>query len=476
MRDGKLITVLKTFDSKQFKRLLSFAQSPYFNKNTEIVSFLTVLFKIYPDWEEIKLEEEYLYKKTFPHSPFDKKRLYYLRSYTLTLLEQFLVHEAVETEPFEASYKLLKFYQKHQLNDYFEQSYEQMQQLLAKTPVNNDSTNYNRFLLAWEGVHYQLRSKERAGNLNLTETHHYLDIFYFLNKLSLHISGLSFAYIGHSSENQGIDLSQILAIIPQTPHLATHHSLRFLYNYVNLLLFPNHSEHQEKAWESLNEDHKQLPLETIKGLYAMLRNFYISQINKGDVKASQRLFEIYDKQLQNGFLLNEKQEIPLATFQNIATLGLKLRHFEWVKAFIEKYSKYLENTDNNSVNVLHFVWAKYHFEIGKYTEVLKYLHQITEFAHHLLDIQARKLLMQTYYELEDIESVLVQVNSFRVYLSRNQNLTEDRKRTYQNFAAAMNKLALTDFLQAAKKKQSYQFIQKMEDFAEKAWFLGKIVL
>lgn len=55
MHDSKLIQLLKTLEARQLSRLEIYLDSPYFNKNTDILSFFQYLRRFAPggptaDW------------------------------------------------------------------------------------------------------------------------------------------------------------------------------------------------------------------------------------------------------------------------------------------------------------------------------------------------------------------------------------------------------------------------------------------
>ena len=194
---------------------------------------------------------------------------------------------------------------------------------------------------------------------------------------------------------------------------------------------------------------------------------------KGEEEAVEKLFTIYNLQIEEGLIFDKEQTISIFNFKNIANVGLKLKKYEWTKDFIENYQGFLPQTQKE--DTLAYIWAEYFFEIKNWKEVLKFLFQIKDYPDSFFDINSRKLLIKTYYELSEIENVLNSLNSFRTYLYRNQKISANHKRSYLNFASAMTKLALLDWQDKQKVQTFLLLIGEMDNFNEKVWFQEKIL-
>ena len=472
MRNVKLISTLKLLTIKQLKRLLEFSQSPYFNKQTEVTDFLSFLIKQHPHWEEKKLQDEYIFKKMYPKQVFDKDKLYYLRSNTLKLVEKFIFWEEIEKDSFQQDYQLLRFYNQHREQAYFEQSYKNLAQNLVQSPIKDGELAYRQFLLAWQQAEHQFQHTQRTHDLGLNEVHQQLDAFYVLNKLSLFLSTFSLKKVIAIPEVETLEVRDLLAFVENNTALKTHLTIRLLVAHLLLFLYPENEIYFQQATELLFSSKKSLPPTMLSALTTHLRNYYIAAMNQGKSGGIQALFQIYQFQIEEGTIFNEKKEILSANFRNVVVVGLQLKKQEWIKNFISEYADFLPT--HQKEDVLAYCWAKYYFEVQEFAEVLKYLNQAEHFPDVFFDLHTRKLLMQTYYELGEIENVVNLLNTFRVYLSRNQKLSEERKAPFLQFASAMNRLIQMDFSDAQKTSAFCTLIAKMERFAEKNWFEEKI--
>lgn len=359
MRNIKLISLLKTFTIRELKNLLLFSESPYFNKNAEITLFLSSCIKAYPNWEEKKISEEFLFKKVYPNEKFDKEKIYHLRSHTLKLVEKFILHESVESNKFMLQQELVKHYRKHNIQEYFEQEYKNTEKLLASDPRDDGEKNYQHFLLSWEWVQNQAQISLRTNDMGLNEVHQYLDIFYVINKLSLFLSSLSLKKVIQVKEIDTIELTHLLQLVDGSKFIRKNPTIHLLSINIKLLLYPNEEQHLVEANELLFSNEKILPKDAFIGLSTHLRNHYIAQMNKGEQGAVENLLKIYKLQLKDELLFNEKGEILGASFRNIVAVAITLKEYKWVKEFIEKYQHFLPLTQKE--DILAYSWAKYFF-------------------------------------------------------------------------------------------------------------------
>ncbi|MFN0202673.1 MAG: hypothetical protein ACKVTZ_14205, partial [Bacteroidia bacterium] len=213
--------------------------------------------------------------------------------------------------------------------------------------------------------------------------------------------------------------------------------------------------------------------------YNYLRNYATININKGKTHFEVIALTLYKQQIKNGTLYNANKYLAVYTYKNIVTIALRQKEYEWVNGFIETHKSYLSSEIQESLYA--YCKAKYYFELKEYAQILPLLQQVIYPSHAvLLEIGARKLLMQTYYELEEWESLLSHINSLRVYLHRIHSISQDKKlrnRNFVNFLAHL--VAASTYLEEPikQKKQLLKLEKNLADLvliSEKNWLSTKL--
>ena len=66
MKKSKLISVLQAFDREDLKRFGEFLDSPYFNKNKELVRLYALLRKQAPGFPESRVDRYFIWRQLYP--------------------------------------------------------------------------------------------------------------------------------------------------------------------------------------------------------------------------------------------------------------------------------------------------------------------------------------------------------------------------------------------------------------------------
>jgi hypothetical protein len=193
----------------------------------------------------------------------------------------------------------------------------------------------------------------------------------------------------------------------------------------------------EAMVDALEENRFFFSPEEARAMYKYAQNYCLRKINLGAQNYQDRLFQLYQQLLQNQLiLLNGK--LAHTDYKNIVTLGLKLKAFDWVKAFIQEYQSIL--MEPNAQNAYSYGLAAYHSETGNDGEAIKLLNKI-DYTDIFYQISARLLLVHIYYERGDTDSLLYQISSFKQYLKRNQEIESERRKSHLEFLRFARKVA-----------------------------------
>ena len=172
-------------------------------------------------------------------------------------------------------------------------------------------------------------------------------------------------------------------------------------------------------------------------MYNQYKNYCLIRINQGDQAFLDKLFELYQYQLERGLLL-EEGVLSEWNYKNIVAAGIRLRQFEWVRKFIEDYKDSL--TPEFKDNAYRFNLASYHLAMEEHHEAMLLLREV-EYSDLRYNLGAKTMLLQSYYELQEYEPLVSLTESFRQVLMRDKTMSENFRKGYYNLFRFTRKAA-----------------------------------
>lgn len=443
-------------------RFNEFVHSPYLHKHEATRRLCAYLSQIFPRFNEKYLEPEVVFEKVFPGQPFDGQQLALVSTYLLRQLVRFWkVEHAISEGLFENDAPLLHTLQARDVLDAYLPVFDAACHALAEGDRGDlDVDGLRRqAALALELDRCALELGKLQHNF-LAERQRFLDAAWLIEKLrdacelvqrsqllatSAPSSRLLDAVVGRLSEEIPAELDRPL--------------LRIYLMLYRLLSGDSGIGYRDVAAvvESIQDE---IGTGELRSIFNHLQNYCIAMINKGDATYLDELFKLYLSQLdrklffENGFL-------PEWHYKNIVTTGLRLGQMDWVLHFIEAYRQYLD--PKVADNAYRFNLANWHYHQGNLTRVMELLNEV-EYTDLRYSLDAKAMLLRTYYDLDEEEALLALTESFRRYIGRNRTLSDFQKKGYFNllkftrraFRLKMNK----GIIKPSKWKHSFALLER----------------
>jgi hypothetical protein len=239
---------------------------------------------------------------------------------------------------------------------------------------------------------------------------------------------------------------------------------------LNLYIDSANEENYFSLRQSVSENNPLFPKKELAEIYSTMINYCSLQINKGNSKFLAQLFDFYKEVVSQDILLEDQSFSPYH-FKNIVVIGLRLKEFNWIEAFINDYAPLLP--ENQRDNSLSFNLAQLYFYQKKYDLVIKTL-QSVEYDDYIYNLNSKTMLICTYYDTGETDALFFLFDSFRAFLNRNNDIPEARKELYRNFVSFSKKLArLTPKDEKAKQKLTFE-LEQTTNIASKNWLLEKL--
>ena len=205
-------------------------------------------------------------------------------------------------------------------------------------------------------------------------------------------------------------------------------------------------------------------------MYLTAQNYCAYQINLGNLKYYKELFGIYKTLIEKEIILSNGK-IAAGNYKNIITVGLQVDEAEWVESFIKDYTDALPKA--NQDNDRNYNLAKVYFHQKHYGKVIEQLREV-EYKSLVYVLGGKLMLLKTYYELKEDFALDSLIDSFRIYLRRNQKISRDVRQQYLNVLRFIKKLATTAPYSKVSLAKTKEQIHQCKALADKQWLLEKV--
>lgn len=466
MEKTKLVQLLKTFDSKELRAFGDFVLSPFYNKNREISDLYFFLKKMaIKGYPEQKLRKSYVSQIILPKEEYDEKRFNHLISQLLKLAEQFIGLNEFEGEGVIPEYFILKGYVKKGLEKNYNQILRRAKQKLDRYPHRDAQYYYQEFLLANVQEQFYSTKNIRTFDESLQGASDALDKYFFSLKLKF-LVGMLDRESQLSEKYQHNFMDEVINYISEQnfKEVAPIH----IYHTLLLTFIDKEQDQYFDQLKYLLDDIKEkFSQKETKEIFYGAINYCVRKIRTGNREYAEQLLKLYEKGLEKEVLL-EDGVLSRFTFKNYVKLGLGLSKFDNVRDFVTNNYKRLPNQFREES--LYFSLADLYYHIKDYDKALIHLNQV-DFSDIYYVLGAKVMLLKIYYEKSEVEALLSLIQSFRIYLKRNQHLSENIKNTYLNFASLINELFKKGKEQSEKLKQS---IQQTTPLTDRSWLLQQL--
>jgi len=469
MLNKKLILSLNSLNMSEFNQFSKFVKSPIYNKH-EKVNLLFEFIKKNRKKPPEKLSDE---KRLFEYvldGVIDYPRLYTISHQLLNLLDEFLMWKEWKEEGNRYTY-LLQACRKRKLSFRYNDIIRKIQQKFS-TPKHIDSSYYfSRHHFEFDRLDLPEKHKRHISPYSSTYRDLTIDIdlVYFIEKLRA-VCHLKYLYPTLPIEDYFLEkvIDQIEGgkIETRPFHTLTlfYHCFRLIGSSVDLDEFIMVKDLFIKKFDILKASDK-------TNIATYLTDYSIRELNRGNRTILPHLLDLYSFQIERWVF--EGTEIPINIFNNVVTCGLLMGKYDWAESFIKKHASGLpEEHQNNakSINLAQVYWKK-----KNYIKVIDTLRDI-EYGNTKYDLISKKLLLCTYYELDEIEALYAIMESSRAFLHRNarKNIPRNIRKGYLDLIAIVKQLTRVLSNDSKAIEQLKSKVTSNNNIVGREWLLEKI--
>lgn len=469
MVSEKLHSILSALSKVERNRFRKYLLSPYLNEQPELIPFFDLLDRSLRDESFEKLDRKTVWQKLYPKKTYNDADMRRLSSDLGKVALDFLIAEAKDPDPVQEALALQRLLDKPGLKKHLAGVERKIQRSLENADGESPDYYLAGFQLHNNIVNRSTKYLTVAGFAeNLSSADHFLDCFYLTQKLELYIGWLMFK--GSRVAEKELALPNGFWEQLSEPRFQNVPLLLVYRQVVNCLDQPNEELHFRNLLESLEQQSARLAKTDLRKCYFIAQNYCALKINQGKAEYYRQVFEIFKKIIQKDILL-EEGVLSEGIFKNIITSGLGVKEYDWTERFIEDYSAFLPTPIRQ--NAYTFNLAYLYFHQKKYANVLELLRNV-EYNDVVYALGSKLILIQTYYELDEVMALDSLIESFRIFLRRNKVLSKNLKSEYLNYLFFVKKL---NMLHGMDKKAVSKFrdrVMSAKHPTYKRWVLEKI--
>lgn len=439
MIKSSLIAAIKTFSQKEIKEFGEFVNSPFFNKNANVIKLYEIIRKTYPDFEPSRLEKEKVFKKIFPSNPYKDSTMRLLMYYLFEVVEKFLAYSRFTSNGYIFKDNLLNELFERKLYKDFEKNIEVVLNEINNQDIRDAAHYKNKYIFAEHKLSYlaELYLGKYEKYLNTENIRHFSDnitYYYLISVLKYYAITLNTTYLYNvkfdTSVFENIFRNFNVEQFREVPLIIIY------YKVIMLFIMPEDEQNFYDLKDLIREHEKKIDKNTISDLYINLENYCHRKVRSGNLKFQRESQDIYILELQSGVYLIHGS-MPNSFFTSCVVGGCRLKEFEWVEKFIEKYSRELEESSRDSF--YNYGLSYLNNDLANYEKALEYLAKV-KFDEQYLKMDVRLLQCMIYYNLVwnlPLQSLL---DTFKKTIQNNKYITEGRKLLYIKFIKYLNQM------------------------------------
>lgn len=467
MKTSFLIQLLRALSPEDQPRLRKFLQSPYFNHRSDVL----ILYEFLLDYRKndyAGADKTALFARVYPGDLYDNRKMNHLVSDLTTLVERFFTFEEIRADEALMALRRCRALRKRGVVQLFERDLNLLERRHRENPYRDSAYFLYEYELqneryAWEAL------RTREAHVHIPKAAGALAGFFMLENLRWACTAQSVKAVSAVGREYAIPLSE--TVLSESVHIqeADNPALSLLRQAL-LTLGDNENEtHFQRLEELLHRYIHLLPPPQARDIFMAAINFAIRRHNRGEVQYTKAALALYREALDRN-VLTENGLLPKYTFINIFNLAQLGGERDWALAFIDRYRGLLPAADRE--NIHRYCLAGWHFRKGDYPQVLELLRSV-EFTEVFINLDVRKMLLRSYFELGEWPALDSLLDSFGAYLKRQKHIGYHRE-GYLNLIRFTKKLARAEGLPRARAKVLANRIRETKFVTEREWLLEKI--
>lgn len=439
-----LIEILRTFSKEELKKFGDFVNSPYFNKKTAVTKLLEMLKAYSPEYKDENLDRKLVWKKLFPGKEFNYGVMKNL-IYDLTkLVERFLEEEMFAVDEYRRGIYLLNSLGEKDLNKILESEYKAM---YSKTEASLHGPDKYENLAVLKWTHYSLLDNmDKKNQENIYEIAEFT-IYSFLITMFKIYNNIYADKFMHQSINyrslpvevlSELDFDNLIDSVKKNSE-KDYKVIRIYYDMFKALRENSNPDSYYTFKKNLTESDGLLMDYERRNLFSCLcTTLTYNESIKNKPEENNDIVKIMHL---NNLIIDENGSISIRDFSYGVRMAAMVKDTAFLEEFISTYTKALRPSAAENMKL--YGAAYLHFARGEFGKALELVNKIN------IDIKSFKfelknLQLMLFYELNDYDSLLYAMDSYKHYATGNKFVSEAVRKKIFRFVNYLNTMIMLD--------------------------------
>ncbi len=500
MQNSPIIQLLKSFNKSELRELLQFIQCKIFHTNGArsemVIRLFQKLISPPPTSRVLTPNRDQLCRELFGDTTSDVQNFTRHISQAVDLVKKYLVYQYNLKNSHKNNQSLLHVFQKRELSRHFSQLKNRLQNRLNNNERKDSEDFFLHYVVAKNSLLMrQVRNRRlRTEHRDFSNAVYNLDLFFILNQLDFACQAMNRKQVINLPQVNFPLLDSIIESLPSSDYF----NLPIVKMYWNTykLLHTEESSYYNALKELLLEYFEDISSHHQINLFAFIKNYYIQKINKGE---NQYYFEYWEISILQ---LKKQPIITIGTYKNLVTTAVMIAlqqekpDFSEAINFIQKYTKKLPPDLQEEAQTYAEAYVAFYqkdFQVVKQKLSTNKEPQNTDsnenekkpltiiiykFQDISYQIDARRLLVMTYFCLDEDNNFGKLHSNLSVFLSERRNDIPDLDLTKnRRFLAIIKKLFDLPLSKSERKTKLEKLKKEVEAaklISDRTWLLKQI--
>src|SRR5437773_3724756 len=333
MKKTKLTELLSGFSNPEIKKFKIFLNSPYFNNKLQFIRMFDILLPFHPNYENEKLNEEFLFCESFPGKKFSYVLFKNALSDLYDLAKTFLAAEVMIKDKLGTRNLFLRsIYTRDNLGQLIEKELN-----IAEHYFENESLEPSFF-----EQYYLFKKNEVEYYSNISrdklDESTYAEMESFFNMVLNNLLKYALWFEGNKIMLRSSEFRETMNSLVDGFYKVTSEKkpVNEIYYKILQLLITNDEKYYREIMEMLKDEDKFLNDESKRWVYQMIEPFLVQMVREGNTNYYRPQFELYKHCFETGLFDYDYAFAQGKLIVSVET-AIRVNEIEWIENRIEMY-------------------------------------------------------------------------------------------------------------------------------------------
>ena len=463
---SKTFEVLGKINSNELDGLVSFVGFEKPGIRRTVFDFLRHYTTERSRGEQVEWSRPEIHNLLFPKEPFDDKRIRYLLSdiHAIALLYIGYLEVRVDTHLMDS--KVSEALAKRNCTKAYSAHLTKLRRRSAENEELSPEAYFSQYRVGMTEAEWQLNHGLRSSG-EMQDVLEHLDRFYLVKKLQLCCEALNVSNV-LDTEQELFMLDELIWNIHDSGFATVPHIAIYL-KIIDTIKKPEDETHFIQLTALLKQHAAQIDQDDLREMYHYVLNYSIKRINQGDKSHREVLLDNYRQMMTEQIILQDGQ-VSQWHYKNVITISIRQNELDFANTFLHSYRKHLAPEIQD--NAYYYNLACLRFAQCRFREAISGL-QTVDLDDLYYRLDARSILLKSYYELGDLDALFYHATSFRTFIKRNRSISAYQRTVYLNMIKFTLAIARAG-ANRSRLKRVQQRIDQSPQVADLQWVQAKV--